>query len=94
MSGEFRAGDLCLIVDSRGRRYLIDLREGADHHDDWFSVTPIEPGDHILSLTVENYRTERVLLSVFASALPDLCGADAAKDSSNSFRSSLSAKPL
>lgn len=29
MSGEFRAGDLCLIVDSRGRRYLIDLREGA-----------------------------------------------------------------
>ena len=34
----------------------------------------------VLSLTVESYRTERVLLSVFATVLPDLCGADAATD--------------
>lgn len=34
----------------------------------------------VLSLTVESYRTERVLLSVFATVLPDLCSADAATD--------------
>jgi hypothetical protein len=34
----------------------------------------------VLSLTVESYRTERVLLSVFASVLPDLCAADAPTD--------------
>jgi hypothetical protein len=34
----------------------------------------------VLSLTVESYRTERVLLSVFASVLPDLCSPDRATD--------------
>ena len=29
MSDAFQPGDLCLIVDSRGRRYLIDLRPGG-----------------------------------------------------------------
>jgi hypothetical protein len=31
----------------------------------------------VLSLTVESYRTERVLLSLFAEVLPDLCAPDA-----------------
>lgn len=34
----------------------------------------------VLSLTVESHRSERVLLEVFASALPDLCAADAPTD--------------
>jgi hypothetical protein len=34
----------------------------------------------VLSLTVESYRTERVLLSLFARLLPDLCAADAPTD--------------
>lgn len=31
----------------------------------------------VLALTIESYRTERVLLQVFAQMLPDLCAADA-----------------
>jgi hypothetical protein len=34
----------------------------------------------VLSLTVESYRTERVLLSLFARLLPDLCAGDAPTD--------------
>jgi hypothetical protein len=34
----------------------------------------------VLSLTVESYQTERVLLSVFATVLPDLCSPDPATD--------------
>ncbi|HEX9977630.1 MAG TPA: SAM-dependent methyltransferase, partial [Acidimicrobiia bacterium] len=29
MTGDFAAGDLCLLADARGRHYLIDLRPGA-----------------------------------------------------------------
>jgi hypothetical protein len=31
----------------------IELREGNDRHDNWISVTPVEPGDHVLVLKIE-----------------------------------------
>lgn len=43
-------------------------------------LTMAERLGEVLSLTVESYRTERVLLSVFATALPDLCSPDAPTD--------------
>ena len=29
MSDTFAAGDLCLLLDAKGRRYLVDLADGA-----------------------------------------------------------------
>ncbi len=43
-------------------------------------LTMAERLGEVLSLTVESYRTERVLLSLFAAVLPDLCDTNAATD--------------
>lgn len=50
------------------------LRSDEPFADD--ALTMAERLGEVLALTVESYRTERVLLSVFATVLPDLCGAD------------------
>jgi GAF domain-containing protein len=51
------------------------LRDGESMGDS--EIAMAERLAEVLSLTIESYRTERVLLQLFATVLPDLCAPDA-----------------
>lgn len=75
MRGPFGAGETCLLVDAKGRRYLIDLRGGATFqyhsgrvaHDD---VIGLEPGTYLRSSTGARLVALRPRLADYVLTMP------------------------
>lgn len=63
-------GGAALLLDEE----LVAARAGRDDAEDGLAMA--ERLAEVLALTLESYRTERVLLQVFARLLPDLCTAE------------------
>jgi hypothetical protein len=63
-------GGAALLRDEAAVAALGEAAEGS-------SLAMAERLAEVLALTIESFRTERVLLQLFAQVLPDLCAADA-----------------
>ncbi len=68
------------------------LREEGDMREDALHMAERLAG--VLALTLESFRTERVLLELFAQVLPELCHPDAATDFSAALREHIHALRL